>query len=99
MSEAGAGAAGGDPAVVALRGEIDVATIGPIRAEVESHVARGVTHVVFDLAAATFLDSSALALFVQTRRRGIDVTIRHPSDLARRVIELTGLSSVVTVEP
>jgi anti-anti-sigma factor len=97
MSVVPGGSGGGSP-VVAFRGEVDVATIGPLRAEVDELVARGAAGIVFDLAAATFLDSSALALFAQTRRRGVEVTIRHPSDLVRRVIELTGLSTVVTVE-
>jgi anti-anti-sigma factor len=100
MSEAVQRPAGGvDPPVVVLRGEIDVATIAPLRAEVDAHIASGATRIVFDLAAVSFLDSTALALFAQTTRRGVDVTIRHPSRLARRVIELTGLSDVVTVEP
>jgi anti-anti-sigma factor len=86
-------------AVVALRGEVDIATIEPARAEVDVRIAGGATRIVFDLSAVSFLDSIALALFAQTRRRGVDVTIRHPSRLTRRVIELTGLSDVVTVEP
>ena len=82
----------------ALVGELDVATIEPVRVAVDQAVAGGADHVHFDLSNVRFLDSSALALFSQTALH-VGVTIEHPSDLVRRTIEITGLASLLTVTP
>ena len=81
-----------------LRGELDLATIEPVRASVDEALAAGAQQVVFDLSNVTFLDSSALALFSQTALR-VGVTIEQPSALVRRSIEITGLTSLLTVTP
>lgn len=80
----------------ALEGELDIATIEPVRTAVAQAVDRGARHVVFDLAEVSFLDSSALALFSQTSLHA-EVTLEHPSDLIRRTIEITGLEAVLSV--
>ena len=81
-----------------LRGELDLATIEPVRAAVDEALEAGAKQVVFDLNNVVFLDSSALALFSQTALR-VGVTIEQPSDLVRRSIEITGLASILTVTP
>jgi anti-anti-sigma factor len=83
---------------LALHGELDLATIEPVRVAVSRAVAAGARHVVFDLREVTFVDSSALALFSQTALE-VEVTIEQPSNLIRRTIEITGLDSVLTVTP
>jgi anti-anti-sigma factor len=83
---------------LALAGELDLATIEPVRLAVDQAVAGGAQHVVFDLSNVRFLDSSALALFSQTALR-VGVTIEHAPDLVRRTIEITGLASLLTVTP
>ena len=82
----------------ALEGELDLATIEPVRAAVDRAVEADARHLVFDLRDVTFLDSSALALFSQTAL-DVPVTIEQPSDLVRRTIEITGLDSLLTVTP
>ena len=82
----------------ALEGELDLATIEPLRSAVDRAVEAGARHVVFDLRNVTFLDSSALALFSRAAQR-IEVTIEQPSDFVRRTIEITGLASLLTVTP
>jgi anti-anti-sigma factor len=81
-----------------LSGELDLATIGPVREAVRRAVDAGARQVVFDLRDVTFLDSSALALFSQAAL-DVDVTIEQPSDLIRRTIEITGLAALLTVRP
>jgi anti-anti-sigma factor len=81
-----------------LAGELDLATIEPVRVAVDQAVAAGARHVVFDLSNVRFLDSSVLALCAQTALR-VGVTIEQPSDLVRRTIEITGLASLLTVTP
>ena len=81
-----------------LRGELDLATIGPVRDEVNEALEGGAKQVVFDLSNVAFLDSSALALFSQTALY-VGVTIEQPSDLVRTTIDITGLASLLTVMP
>jgi anti-anti-sigma factor len=84
---------------IAPAGELDIATIDPVRDDVDIAIARGVTVIVFDLSEVTFLDSSALAVFAYAARRVTRVRVTNPSAIARRVIEQTGLIDVLHVEP
>ena len=84
---------------IAPAGELDIATIEPIRSAVEAAIAQGATVIVFDLSAVTFLDSSALAVFAYAARQVERVRVTNPSAIARRVIEQTGLIDVLHVEP
>ena len=89
----------GDEHRIAPSGELDIATIEPVRSEVEIAIARGATVIVFDLSAVTFLDSSALAVFAYAARQVDRVRVTHPSAIALRVIEQTGLVEMLHVEP
>jgi anti-anti-sigma factor len=80
-------------------GELDLATIGPVREEVDAAIAQGATAIVFDLTDVTFLDSSALALFAYAARLVERVQVLNPNAFARRVMEETGLADVLHVEP
>ena len=80
-------------------GELDLATIGPVREEVDAAIAQGATAIVFDLTDVTFLDSSALALFAYAARLVEHVQVLNPNTFARRVIEQTGLTEVLHLEP
>jgi anti-anti-sigma factor len=84
---------------VAPTGELDIATIDPVRDDVDAAIAQGATAIVFDLKEVTFLDSSALAVFAYAARQVEHVRITNPSPIARRVIEQTGLVDVLHVEP
>jgi stage II sporulation protein AA (anti-sigma F factor antagonist) len=57
--------------------------------------------VTLDCSGLTFLDSSGLALFVTTHRacraRGAKLAIVNPSPCVIRLLELTGLSTLLTV--
>ena len=57
--------------------------------------------VTLDCSGLTFLDSSGLALFVATHRacqaRGAKLAIVNPSQCVIRLLELTGLSILLTV--
>ena len=84
---------------IAPSGELDLATIDPVRDDVDAAIAQGATVIVFDLSAVTFLDSSALAVFAYAARQVERVRVTNPSAIARRVIEQTGLVDVLNVEP
>ena len=84
---------------IAPSGELDLATIDPVRDDVDGAIARGVKEIVFDLTNVTFLDSSALAMFAYAARQVERVQVINPNTIARRVIEETGLDDVLHVEP
>ena len=52
----------GDYVIVAPRGELDMATVGAIEAELTRVHRSGAHHVVLDLGGLTFMDSSGLNL-------------------------------------
>jgi len=89
----------GDAAVhrIAPSGELDIATIDPVREEVDAAIAQGATALVFDLSNVTFLDSSALAMFAYAARQIERVEVTNANAVARRVIEQTGLTDVLHV--
>jgi len=84
---------------IAPVGELDIATIDPVRDNVDAAIAQGATVIVFDLADVTFLDSSALAVFAYAARPVERVQVTNVSAIARRVIDQTGLTDVLHVEP
>jgi anti-sigma B factor antagonist len=84
---------------IAPAGELDIATIDPVREDVKHAIAHGATVIVFDLSAVTFIDSSALAVFAYAARQVARVHVTNPNEITRRVIEQTGLIDVLHVEP
>jgi anti-sigma B factor antagonist len=84
---------------IAPSGELDLATIDPVRDDVDAAITSGATLIVFDLTAVTFLDSSALAVFAYAARQVERVQVANPNAIARRVIEETGLADVLQLEP
>jgi anti-anti-sigma factor len=84
---------------IAPSGELDLATIDPVRDDVDAGIAEGARVIVFDLTDVTFLDSSALAVFAYAARQVDRVQVTNPNTIARRVIEETGLADVLHLEP
>jgi anti-sigma B factor antagonist len=87
--------------VLRIGGELDAAT----RARVEPAIVAAMTtasSVVLDLSELTFCDSSGIAMFIaaheQANKNGTRLAIRHPRPPVRRVIELTGLDTVIPLE-
>jgi anti-anti-sigma factor len=61
-----------------------------------------VTSVVIDLSQISFLDSSGLRVLVAgneaLRARSADLVLRGPSANVRRILEVTGLTDLITIE-
>lgn len=89
----------GDPPVVEVAGEIDLATAGELGAALEPLLASGDGPVVIDVGGVSFIDSSGLAVLAHAAASGRPVVLRHPSKIVVRVIETTGLDQVITLEP
>jgi anti-sigma B factor antagonist len=91
----------GDVPVVAVRGEIDVATAPQLREVLHEVIAQGHPTVVLDLLDVTFLDSTALGVLVGALRRcremdgDLHVVVADPRII--KIFEITGLTKVFTI--
>lgn len=94
----------GDVLVIALRGEVDMATAGMVKeAAAKTIGAGGYRSLVFDLSRVSFMDSSGLHVMVDTQRKmkaaGGEVKVVTSSPNLARIFELTGLAQLLTVVP
>jgi anti-sigma B factor antagonist len=88
-----------DTATVALRGEIDVATVDQVRVALTDAIASRPRAIVVDLADLSFIDSTGLGalIFGFQRARDADIAFRlaRPTRGVRQVLVLSGLLEVV----
>jgi anti-sigma B factor antagonist len=86
---------------IAVRGDLDLATIATLRPALDEAIAAGEATTLV-LADCTFLDSSALKVIADASRRagesGTAFAVSRPSRQAARVLELSGLDEIVTIE-
>ncbi|CAN5909458.1 anti-sigma factor antagonist [soil metagenome] len=93
----------GPTTVIALAGELDPATAPQLDAEIERVLAEGVVkRLILDLAKLSFLDSSGLRVFVTAREaltsRGGELVLQRPSANTQRLLDITGLGEIISVE-
>lgn len=81
--------------VIRLDGELDAYTAPRLHEVVSGLDDRD---VVLDLTGLRFMDSAGVGSIAELSQRG-PLTVRHPSARVIRVLDLTGLTAVVTVEP
>lgn len=87
--------------VVAVTGEIDVATAPDLRDCLVAQAADGVSAIVVDLTGVSFIDSTALGVLVGAFRRQeeaggtLKLVVTEPRIL--KVLEITALTSVFPV--
>jgi anti-sigma B factor antagonist len=91
----------GSKAIIELVGDLDFHTARRLREKLlESH-AEGANEVVLDMADLEFIDSSGLSVLVAGLKRlrdsGGDLTLRSVPDQTRRVLEVSGLSQVLSI--
>jgi anti-sigma B factor antagonist len=87
--------------VIAVTGEIDVATAPQLREALHGVIAQGHSTVVLDLLGVTFLDSTALGVLVGglKRCRELDGELHivvHDARI-RKIFEITGLNKVFPI--
>jgi anti-anti-sigma factor len=80
---------------VCAQGEIDLATAGGVRREIERCVASGYKRVMLDLRAVTFIDSTGVHLVIDAdtaaRTGGWELEVIDAPGPVQRLFELTGL--------
>jgi anti-anti-sigma factor len=84
---------GPDGALITASGELDVATVDPVREALNGAVAAGARRLVVDLRAVSFLDSITVAMLVHASRRvgGRFAVATRPDSYARLIFEVAGL--------
>ena len=82
-------------AVIAVRGELDLATGPELLREVQATLVLPLTAVTIDLAKVSFMDSSGIHVLLVARtsamERGIELALTGVSKQGHRVLELAGL--------
>jgi anti-sigma B factor antagonist len=93
----------GDADVIAIDGELDLATAPELSAALDARLVAGRRVIVADLSQLTFCDSSGLRVFVRIRRelleRGGRFALAAPVPIVRRVLEVSGLDGVLGCHP
>ena len=88
--------------VVVVEGELDLASSTHLQREVLALFALPVHVVTLDLDALTFMDSSGLNVLNRVRNeaedRGIKLTLRNVREPARRVLDVTQMLELFTIE-
>ena len=84
-----------DTVRIAPVGEVDLATIGPLRTQATEVMAAAPGRIILDLRETTFLDSSALHFAVEThewaKRTGTGFAIVPGPAVVQRTFEVAGL--------
>jgi anti-anti-sigma factor len=88
--------------VVAVCGEVDIATVPYLEEQLNELVDKAPPQVVLDLGEMDFIDCAGAAVIARARRRLPDqeceVVLRCPKPLAQRIFELTGLDGSCVIE-
>jgi anti-sigma B factor antagonist len=88
--------------VLVVHGDVDLLTAPQLEEHLTAVVDDDITTLVLDLAHVGFIDSSGVRAIITGHRaleqRSIALVLRSPSTAARRLLELTGLDGVLTIE-
>ena len=93
-------AVAGSRTVLAVTGEVDIATAPHLRAAVDAAFMDGADDVCVDLTDTTFMDSSGVHALVDASREAVrlgrELTIVCPPGPVARVIEIAGVEELLT---
>lgn len=86
---------------IEVAGQIDLYTAPTFKAKILGLIDQGTTRVVVDLSAVSFLDSTALAVFVaalrRVRARGGSLSLIVRDYDIERLLEITGLDGLIPI--
>jgi anti-anti-sigma factor len=85
--------------IVVLSGELDSSSAASLQERMASIPPQSTRRLIFDLAGLRFMDSAGIAVLLGAAEKVSDVSLRNPSPIIRRVLEITGLFDVFTIEP
>ncbi|MFE5794301.1 STAS domain-containing protein [Streptomyces sp. NPDC056503] len=86
-------------AVLSVGGELDMETAGRLEEHMAEQLRQGRCHVVLDLSALAFMDSSGLNVLIRAVHRardaGGDLHLAAPTPPVRRILEITGVTATM----
>jgi anti-sigma B factor antagonist len=85
--------------VVTLTGEIDILSVELLHREIADLMERPVQPMVVEVRDLLFMDSSGIALLLRLADRYGPIEFRHPTPIIRKIIEATGLTEILRMEP
>jgi anti-anti-sigma factor len=89
----------GRRAVLAVSGEIDIATVDSLAHAVDGVLERGAAELWIDLSRTEFMDSSGVHLMLDTERRLVELNRRMviicPHGQIRRILDVTGAADIL----
>jgi anti-sigma B factor antagonist len=89
--------------VLALDGELDIASVATLQPAVDMVISSGRRHLVLDTAGVTFSDSYGLWALLQAQRSmaAVEATMEltHVHGALKRVLDLTDLTGAFTITP
>ena len=84
----------GDGAKIVVEGDVDIATVPRLQRALDQALAPAPEHVLIDLGAVAFVDSSGLRFLLHAnrlaRRSGWSLAITRPAESAMKAFEMTG---------
>ena len=88
-------------AILAVSGEVDVATVPRLREQLHGLVAQGSNRIIVDLDGVDFLDSTGLGVLVgalkRVRSNDGELSLVCTQHRIRKVFEVTGLTKVFSL--
>ncbi len=88
--------------IISPCGEIDMAGAPLLWERISAAIPDVNERLVIDLSQTTFIDSTALAVFVKALKRlrlvGADLVLRAPNSAAQKVLNITALDQIMTIE-
>lgn len=92
----------GSYALVSVRGEIDLHSAPKVQQAVDRG-AEGSETVVVDMENITFMDSTALSMFMRAKdglnERGVSLRLAAPSEAVERLFDVTGFGEYFEIFP
>jgi anti-anti-sigma factor len=85
--------------VIAVSGDLDISSVEQLRNAVSEMAQGRPEELTFEMSGLRFMDSAGIAVLLGAAGSVPSVRLRNPTRAVRRVIELTGLTEVLKVEP
>lgn len=93
----------GDLALAHVAGDLDIATAPHLRAQALALIEQGHRHLILDLAAVTFCDSSGFSalvgIFRCAKTADGSLVLAAVPDRLERMLDLTGLTAMLPAHP
>jgi anti-sigma B factor antagonist len=85
--------------VISVAGQLDISNAAALEQALARAAAARPRALIFDLSGLEFMDSAGVSVLVRARAEVGEVRLRNPTPIVRRLIEITGLSGILPIEP